>query len=92
MKRLTRVQGQDVAVSAEKGDEEIDLFEMLETRNGNGATRGMLRRPMKRPVTMRLDEDVLDWLKGFGPGYQTRANLLLRHAMMNGSDSESEGK
>jgi uncharacterized protein (DUF4415 family) len=31
---------------------------------------------------MRLDEDVIAWLKGFGRGYQTKANLLLRHAML----------
>jgi hypothetical protein len=30
---------------------------------------------------MRLDADVIEWLKGYGKGYQTRANLLLRHAM-----------
>ena len=32
---------------------------------------------------MRLDEDVVDWLKGYGPGYQTKANHLLRHAMLS---------
>ena len=38
-------------------------------------------RPPKKSVTMRLDADVLEWLKGYGKGYQTRVNLLLRHAM-----------
>ena len=41
------------------------------------------------PVTMRLDEDMVAWLKGFGPGYQTKANLLLRHAMMNSGERKS---
>jgi uncharacterized protein (DUF4415 family) len=27
---------------------------------------------------MRLDEDLLDWLKDQGPGYQTRINAILR--------------
>jgi hypothetical protein len=31
---------------------------------------------------MRLDADVLEWLKSHGEGYQTKANMLLRHAMM----------
>ena len=30
---------------------------------------------------MRLDADVVEWLKTYGKGYQTKANLLLRHAM-----------
>jgi uncharacterized protein (DUF4415 family) len=30
---------------------------------------------------MRLDDDVIEWLKSYGRGYQTKANLLLRHAM-----------
>jgi uncharacterized protein (DUF4415 family) len=83
MKKLTTEQRRDIAVLAEKEDGGIDFFAIPEMRNGNGAGSGMAFRPIKRPVTIRLDEDVLDWLKGYGPGYQTRANLLLRHAMMN---------
>jgi hypothetical protein len=32
---------------------------------------------------MRLDSDVIAWLKADGRGYQTKANWLLRHAMLN---------
>ncbi len=35
----------------------------------------------KQKVTIRLDEDVLAWLKSSGSGYQTRANRILRAAM-----------
>jgi uncharacterized protein (DUF4415 family) len=31
---------------------------------------------------MRLDVDVLEWLKQAGPEYQTRANDILRQAML----------
>jgi uncharacterized protein (DUF4415 family) len=34
-------------------------------------------RPKER-VTVRLDPDVLDWLKAQGKGYQTRINAILR--------------
>jgi uncharacterized protein (DUF4415 family) len=34
--------------------------------------------PGKRPVTLRLDADVLDWFKSLGRGYQTRMNAVLR--------------
>jgi len=37
--------------------------------------------PVKRQLTIRLDADVLDWLKGQGKGYQTRINHILRVVM-----------
>jgi len=37
--------------------------------------------PVKRQLTIRLDADVLDWLKGHGRGYQTRINRILRVVM-----------
>jgi uncharacterized protein (DUF4415 family) len=37
--------------------------------------------PVKRQLTIRLDEDVLTWLKGQGRGYQTRINRILRVVM-----------
>jgi len=93
MKRLTREQKQDIAAIAAKRDEDIDLSDMPERLDWSSATRGMFHRPAKRPVTMRLDEDVLAWLKGFGRGYQTKANLLLRHAMLNsGARKPSRGR
>jgi hypothetical protein len=41
---------------------------------------------------MRLDSDVIAWLKGDGRGYQTNANWLLRHAMLNFTGDESPSK
>lgn len=37
--------------------------------------------PAKKQLTIRLDADVLDWLKGHGKGYQTRINRILRVVM-----------
>jgi uncharacterized protein (DUF4415 family) len=37
--------------------------------------------PPKQQLTIRLDADVLKWLKGNGRGYQTRINHILRAAM-----------
>jgi uncharacterized protein (DUF4415 family) len=37
--------------------------------------------PAKHQLTIRLDADVLTWLKGTGKGYQTRINRILRAAM-----------
>ena len=91
MKRLTEEQKRDIAAVAAKRDEEIDLADMPEVVDWSGAQMGVFRRPAKRPVTMRLDEDVVAWLKGFGRGYQTKANLLLRHAMVSSGERKSTG-
>ena len=81
MKKLTRDQRKQVAAIAAKKDDDIDFSDMPEVLDWSGAEIGKFYRPAKKPVTIRLDEDVLDWLKGYGPGYQTKANMLLRHAM-----------
>jgi uncharacterized protein (DUF4415 family) len=41
-----------------------------------------LYRPVKQSTTVRLDADVVAWLKAKGKGYQTRLNAILREAMM----------
>ena len=45
------------------------------------AVRNPFYKPVKRSTTVRIDADVLGWLKSKGPGYQTRINALLRAAM-----------
>ena len=32
----------------------------------------------KKPVTLRMDADVLQWFRSTGKGYQTRINAVLR--------------
>lgn len=36
----------------------------------------------KEKISIRLDEDVIEWFKEQGPGYQTRMNLVLRAYMV----------
>lgn len=38
-------------------------------------------RPLKKPITLRLDADVLAWFKKGGRRYQTRINQALRQVM-----------
>lgn len=70
-------------------DEDIDFSDIPEitAEQWARAVRGRFYRPIKKPVTMRLDADVIEWLKQQGPGYQTKANHLLRvemfHSLMN---------
>jgi uncharacterized protein (DUF4415 family) len=83
MRKFTQEQRRQIASVAGKKDADIDVAEMPEVVDWSGAEMGRFYRPPKKPVTMRLDEDVVDWLKSYGRGYQTRANALLRHAMEN---------
>ena len=46
------------------------------------AVIGKFYRPLKTPVTMRIDNDVLAWLKSKGEGHLTRINEILREKMM----------
>jgi len=36
---------------------------------------------MKKQITLRIDEDILEWFKSGGEGYQTRMNDALRSYM-----------
>ena len=45
--------------------------------------RGVVRRglhpvPPKASISLRVDQDVLEWFKSQGPGYQTKINAVLR--------------
>ncbi|HEY1679621.1 MAG TPA: BrnA antitoxin family protein [Candidatus Sulfotelmatobacter sp.] len=81
MRKLSKEQKEDIARLAAMKDEDIDLSDMPEVLDWSKAEIGKFYRPPKKSVTMRLDGDIIDWLKGYGPGYQTRVNGLLRHAM-----------
>jgi len=42
---------------------------------------GDLYRPLKKPITVRIDADVLAWFKKDGRRYQSRINAALRKVM-----------
>src|SRR5436309_11818331 len=83
MKKLTKEQKRDIRAIAAKRDRDIDFSDALPVLDWSGAEIGKFYRPAKKPVTMRLDSDIIDWLKADGRGYQTKANRLLRHAMLH---------
>jgi uncharacterized protein (DUF4415 family) len=81
MRRVSKKQAKELAALARMPDEKIDLTDAPEVREWRGAVVGKFYRPIKRPVTIRVDADVLAWFKREGRGYQTRINKLLREAM-----------
>ena len=83
MRKLTREQKRDIRAIAAKRDEDIDFSDAPAVLDWSGAEIGKFYRPKKKPVTIRLDSDVIAWLKADGRGYQTKANWLLRNAMLH---------
>lgn len=81
MKKLEPARKRDIAAIGAKKDAAIDFSDIPEVLDWSGAEVGRFYRPPKHPVTIRLDADVIDWLKSYGRGYQTKANSLLRYAM-----------
>jgi uncharacterized protein (DUF4415 family) len=47
------------------------------------AVRGRFYKPIKTSTTVRIDADVLAWLKAQGKGYQSRINAILRREMLS---------
>jgi uncharacterized protein (DUF4415 family) len=81
MNKLSRKQAREIRALTRMKDCEINLKEAAELAHWDRAVVGKFYRPIKKPLTIRLDADVLAWLKSQGKGYQTRLNNLLRAAM-----------
>ncbi len=59
-------------------DEDIDYSDIAEVDAAFFESARVVVPPGKKQVTVRLDSDVLAWLKDQGKGYQTRINAILR--------------
>ena len=81
---LTARQKREIQALAKRPERAIDTSDIQELPPGawKNAVRGKWYRPVKQPVSIRLDADVLAWLKSQGSGYQTRVNTLLRKKML----------
>jgi len=90
MKKLNKKQKKLITAIAAKKDADIDLTDMPEVLDWSKAEIGKFYRPGKKPVTIRLDIDIIAWLKSYGRGYQTKTNLLLRHAMKSSVRAKTE--
>ena len=84
---LTLEQEEELKALSEMPEETIDYSDIPpldETKHWyKAAEHPAFYRPVKKPTTIRLDADVLEWLKSKGKGYQTRINKILRDAMLD---------
>ena len=60
---------------------EVPYSDIPETDAAFWADAEFRMPPAKQGVYVQLDQDILTWLKGQGPHYQTRINTILRAYM-----------
>jgi uncharacterized protein (DUF4415 family) len=75
----------ELAELSKKPDSEIDYSDIppLTEEFFKNAAAGGFYKPVKKQVTLRIDADVLEWLRRKGAqGYQSRLNAVLRDAML----------
>lgn len=82
--RLTEKQKAELKALAKMPDSEIDYSDIasLDEVFWQNAVQNPFYKPTKTSTTIRVDSDVLAWLKTQGKGYQTRMNEILREAMI----------
>jgi len=81
---LTEAQKAELAALAAMSDDDIDYSDIPPTPDEfwQNAVRGKFYRPTKTSTTVRIDSDVLAWLRAQGKGYQSRLNAILRREML----------
>ena len=81
MKTGSKKRTRELKVLAGLPDSRIDLSDAPEAKDWGAAVVGKFYRPIKKPLTIRLDADVVAWIRASGEGYQTRINAYLRQLM-----------
>ena len=81
---LSPTRKRKLALLAEQPDSDIDFSDIPPVKESfwRNAVRNPFCRPVKQQLTVRLDADVVAWLRRQGRGYQTRLNNVLRKAML----------
>ena len=91
---LTAARPSKLTRLASRPDSEIDFSEIPRLKESfwKNAVPNPFYRPVKRQLTVRLDADVIAWLRGQGKGYQTRLNHVLREAMLTDAAQNAEAE
>ena len=81
---MTAARKRKLAQPAANADADIDFADIPELTEDfwKNAAHNPYYRPAKQQLTVRLDADVVAWLRQQGNGYQTRLNQVLRDVMV----------
>jgi uncharacterized protein (DUF4415 family) len=90
---LIEKQKAELAALAARPEGDIDYSEIppLTAKFWTDAARGKFYKPIKTSTTVRIDADVLAWLRAQGKGYQSRINAILRREMLAATEKEVGG-
>ena len=82
--KVTAKQRRELKALVARPERRIDTSDIppLTDAFWKNAQRNPFYRVCKTSTTVRIDADVLAWLKSKGRGYQTRLNQILREAML----------
>jgi len=79
---LTAQQHADLNALKDRPIDLSDIPELDEKFWKNAIRNPFFYRPTKTSTTLRIDSDVLAWLRAMGKGYQSRINFILRREML----------
>jgi uncharacterized protein (DUF4415 family) len=78
MPKITAEMRRELKALDKLSDDGIDFSDIPEWTGGDPVYVGLMYRPGKKSVTIRLDEDLVHWFKKQGKGWQTKMNWVLR--------------
>lgn len=81
---LTEKRKAELEALVDQPDSQIDYSDIppLDDAFWARAKPNSFFKPVKTHASVRIDADVMVWLKSQGKGYQTRLNAILREAML----------
>jgi uncharacterized protein (DUF4415 family) len=82
---LTEKQKAELTAVAARPDSDIDFGDIapLTDEFWKNAVRGKYYKPIETSTTVRVDSDVLAWVRAQGKGYQSHINSILRRKMLD---------
>ena len=83
--RISEKQRRELQRLARMPDSRIDYSDTPEIAQASPPSMeiGRFYRPIKQPVSLRVDADVLAWFRARGKKYQTYMNEVLRREMVS---------
>jgi uncharacterized protein (DUF4415 family) len=79
IKKLKKMKDKDINLSGMPALTQEQLARFVPAKLLNRS----LYKPVKIPVKINYDADILEWFRSFGKGYQTKINAALREYMLS---------
>jgi uncharacterized protein (DUF4415 family) len=86
-KTVEKIQ-REIAALERLPEDRVDTRDIPELIDWSRAMRGRFYKPVKKPISIRLDADVLAWFQARGGRYQRLINEALREYMEQHSKQE----